>query len=265
MVRFQVIGTVEVSGPSGACALRMPLRAALLTALAVESNFCVPTGKLLSVLWDDAPASALANLRTNVAHLRKSLDDVSPRLADRLITARGTGYRLLVHAGELDLVEFRSLAAAARVHLKAGNVAKACAQSQQALALWRGPFGEGLPRTRWLEAHAAGLESMRIQIVEDLYAARLLLGDHLRLSHDAATLLSDEPHRERPWLVLMAVQQLSGDSARAMATFRRCRTHFAQALGIDPPSSSTELHHAILDRDDARVLDIVRRDVAGVA
>lgn len=265
VVRFRILGPIEVAGSARVRALRIPLRAAALTVLAMEGNRPVPAGKLLTALWDEAPASAMANLRTHVACLREDLEGVGPGLSDRLTTVRGSGYRLQVGAGELDLTDFLHHASTARGSLKAGRTGTAHAQCQKALALWRGPFAAGLPHTRWLTAHAAGLAGVFVEVVEDLHTARLLLGDHTRLSHDVESLLADEPHRDRAWLVLMAVQQLSGDSARALSTFRRCHDHFARTLGIAPSASVVDLHQAVLDRDDVQVFDIVRREVMDVS
>lgn len=264
-MRCRILGPVEVVGAKGVWAARIPLRAAVLAVLAMEDSRVVPVGKLLTALWDEAPVSAMANLRTHVACLREELEGVEPGWSDRLTTVRGAGYRLRLGPDELDASDFLRLAASARGSLKAGSTETAHAQCRKALALWRGPFGTGLPPTQWLAAHAAGLAGVFLDVVENLYAARLLLGDHAQLGHDVEGFLADEPYRDRAWLLLMAAQQLSGDSARALSTFQRCRTHFARTLGITVPASVAGLHQAVLNRDDGRVVDIVRREVTGAS
>ena len=55
------------------------------------------------------PASALSNLRSYVASLRKLLGNVSPEAANRIDGRRSLGYRLNIEETELDIARFDEL------------------------------------------------------------------------------------------------------------------------------------------------------------
>lgn len=111
----------------------------MLAALALDANRPVSLGRLAGALWaGPAPSSAVANLRTHAAALRRSL-------GGRLV-ARTRAYELRVESGEVDAAEFTRLAAAGHTALARGDAAAARATLEDALSLWRGVAGDGLPR-----------------------------------------------------------------------------------------------------------------------
>src|SRR5258706_13816362 len=108
---FRILGQVEVS--SGGLMLRLtgPRQRALLAYLLLHANEVVPADRLLDELWTVTPQGGLAALQTQVSRLRRLV-------GERLVTV-GSGYRLEVEPGELDLdcVRARLLEAAAATDL----------------------------------------------------------------------------------------------------------------------------------------------------
>jgi DNA-binding SARP family transcriptional activator len=94
--------------------LGAPKQRALLAALLVHAGEVLTRDRLIDALWgDEPPASAAQSLQVYVHGLRKALG------AGRIET-HGTGYRLSLGPGELDLERFRRLVAQARLSTRRG-------------------------------------------------------------------------------------------------------------------------------------------------
>ncbi|OKI58006.1 hypothetical protein A6A27_07145 [Micromonospora sp. CB01531] len=92
-------------------------RRAVLAGLALEANRPVALSRLAGMVWSAAPpASAVANLRSHVAALRRTL-------GDRLV-AHPNAYELQLAAHELDVTEFQRLAGEGQAMLAALDAAK---------------------------------------------------------------------------------------------------------------------------------------------
>src|SRR5262245_7391778 len=106
--------------------------------LAVQPNKVVSLTELLDELWPESPPrSALANLRSYAASLRRLLNMYEP--TERLLR-RGSGYLLRVEPDELDLEGFHRSRGQARVALERGDYSAAERLLDEALDLWRGPM-----------------------------------------------------------------------------------------------------------------------------
>ncbi|KUN91690.1 hypothetical protein AQJ67_42115 [Streptomyces caeruleatus] len=106
----------------------------LLASLVLQANRKVAVDELIGQLWGQRPpASALANLQSYVAQLRRLFADQAPRLE----TGPGS-YQL--HAGdeELDHLVFERLVHDGQAACAAGRLTLASQQLTAALGLWRG-------------------------------------------------------------------------------------------------------------------------------
>src|SRR3954447_20284382 len=157
----------------GTVRLGSPVRSAVLTALLLRDGQALSISELSEMLWETPPRSALANVRSHLTALRRDLDEASPGASRRLSTHRGTqcSYRLEVAPEELDLSAFRRATHRGRTLLQAGDAEAAITVLEEALALWRGPFGQDLPPTRWFNNHVAGVNSIRFCAYQDLFTA----------------------------------------------------------------------------------------------
>jgi DNA-binding transcriptional activator of the SARP family len=137
VVRFRILGQLEVEGPAGEIRLAGAKQRALLAFLLLQANEVVPTGTLIELLWTEAPpADAAKALQVQVSRLRRALE------ADVLRTLPG-GYLLEVDPGQFDLRRFEELAGAGRELLAQGDAAAARGTLNEALGLWRGtPLAE---------------------------------------------------------------------------------------------------------------------------
>ncbi|WP_250007689.1 BTAD domain-containing putative transcriptional regulator [Actinoplanes sp. M2I2] len=253
---FRILGPLEIHGVirSGP-----PVRRALLTAFLLRGGQSIGIGELAALLWDNPPLSATANIRSHLTGLRRDLDDATPGLGRRITTYRGgqVSYRLSLSADECDLTCFTRMVRHGRSRLLQGDAEQAATVLEEALALWRGPFGGDLPDTRWFAAHAAGLNSARFLAYESLFSACLLANRTEMLAYRIETALAEAPYRQRLWELLAAVHCVEGDAAGALEAIRRCQDLFADDLGLDLPPNVDAMRMAALRWDPAEAVRLV--------
>jgi DNA-binding SARP family transcriptional activator len=240
----RLLGCVELDRDGTKLPLGPAKRRALLAALALDANRPVSLDRLTGSLWAGrAPDSAVANLRTHVAELRR-------HLGDRLV-ARPRAYLLRLEDGELDADRFTALAERGRTALHAGDPATALSCLAAALGIWRGQAGQDLPADSPLHGRFAVLDHGRLAVFEDYVQARMALDPHADVVPDLRRHLGLAPLRERAWAQLMLALYRAGDVAAALAAYAEARTVLREDLGIEPGPELGSLQRAILDRAPA--------------
>ena len=152
-LQIRLLGTVELCVDGETVTPGAAKRRAVLAGLAIEANHSVPLPRLARMVWSDhPPTSATANLRTHAAGLRRTV-------GDRLV-ARPQAYELRLAPHELDVTEFQRLAGEGRSLLASADPAGAIDTLTSALAWWRGPSGDGLPRSTALDNRWAALDDL---------------------------------------------------------------------------------------------------------
>src|SRR6266536_1051026 len=220
-------------------------RRAALAALALDANQPVSLDRLIEAVWAGLPPrSAVANLRTHIAALRRLL-------GDRIVAVPG-GYLLRVNAGEVDVHGFQQLTESGRVALDAGDADLAVRHLTAALGLWHGDAaGEGLPRGTHLDVRFASLDEGRLNAFEDLVEAKLALAEHGDVLPGLRQHLAHHPLRERAWGQLMLALYRGGDVAAALTAYQAARGALREQLGVEPGAALVALQRAVLERDPA--------------
>ncbi|MGN9766572.1 BTAD domain-containing putative transcriptional regulator [Micromonospora sp. SD12] len=243
-LRIRLLGCVELCVDGQLVTPGAAKRRAVLAGLALEANRPVSLSRLADMVWPDVPpSSAVANLRSHAAALRRVL-------GDRLV-ARPNAYELRLSSDELDVTEFHRLAGEGRALLATANPASAVGTLTAALAQWRGVSGDGLPRGTALDNRWASLDEQRLQVFEELAEARLAAGEHGHLLPELRGHLAAHPLRERAWAQLMLALYRCGDVPAALTVYRDARTTLDEQLGIEPGEELAALHRAMLDRAPA--------------
>jgi predicted ATPase/DNA-binding SARP family transcriptional activator len=225
--------------------LGAPKQRALLAALLVHAGEVLTRDRLIDALWgDEPPASAAQSLQVYVHGLRKALG------AGRIET-HGTGYRLSLGPGELDLERFRRLAAQARLSLTAGNAADAADDLRRALGLWTGPPLADLAGEPISETETGRLNDERLAAIELRHDAELALGRHEVLLVELEKLLAEEPFRERLHEQYILALYRAGRQKDALDAYRAARRLLVDELGLEPGSTLQELERGILRHDPA--------------
>ncbi|MEO3891917.1 BTAD domain-containing putative transcriptional regulator [Nonomuraea sp. B5E05] len=239
-VTFGVLGPVVVRHPDGRQAELTGKAKAVLAALLLHANTPVIRQRLIEALWDDPPASAVANVQTYVSQLRRALPP-----ATRLHTLN-SGYLLEVAREDVDLLVFED-------HVRlAGTEAdpeRAARRLDRALQLWRGTPAEDAPLTGTMAARFAELEERLAGARFDWVDRLLQLGMEAEAVSGLRRFTREYPLRERGWLQLMLALSRLGRRGEALETYQQARTVLNDELGIEPGPELRQLQAAILAGD----------------
>ncbi|WP_435813872.1 BTAD domain-containing putative transcriptional regulator [Streptomyces tauricus] len=233
-------------------AVRAGRQRALLASLLIDANRVVPTGTLITRLWDDPPDGARNALQNYVLRLRRTLntpDGTDTGTSGVPLHSRAGGYRLDVPGEALDLHRFDALLARARTAMSAGTPQRASVMLGEALALWRGePLLDVPSPTLQLEVVPA-LNERRLGAWELLTDADLRLGRHTDVLPRLQELTAVHPLQERFWAQRMLALYRSGRQGEALDCYSRISTLLLEELGADPGADLWQLHQQILTAD----------------
>lgn len=248
MLRFRVLGPLEVWTGQDWSGIGAPKWRALLAVLLLNRGQAVSTDRLIAELWGDHPPDRAANLvSVYVLRLRRVLGDPD----GHVLTTRAPGYQLRLQPGELDAEYFETLAGQGRKALAEGDFPRAGGILAEALGLWRGPVLADVPPTALVTAEAERLEECRLTALELRIDADLGCGMHAELVPELRRLLSDQQLREGVWALLIRALDGAGRHAEALAAYGQAREVISEELGVDPGPELQRLHQAMLDADAA--------------
>jgi predicted ATPase/DNA-binding SARP family transcriptional activator len=240
-MEFRVLGPLQVVSVELAAGQQV----ALLSCLLMAGDQASSRDRLIDALWGEQPPATAANaLQVQVHALRRRLG------ADRIVT-EGSGYRLRLEPGELDLARFEQLVARGR----AEPPEDAASTFREALGLWRGQAYEDVRYEAFAQAEVARLDELRLAALEDRIEADLQLGRHRELVAELEALVSEHAGRERLSGQLMLALYRSDRQAAALEVFARARTAMRDELGLEPGPALQELQAAILRQDAGLVVE----------
>ncbi len=242
-LRFGVLGPVRAWHGEKALSTGSPQQRALLAALLLREGRTATAGELIDALWgDEPPSQALAAVRTYASRLRKVLP------AGVMVSESG-GYAIRGLPEEaLDVSLAQALAADAEKAKAAGDLCRARALLNEALALWDGEPLASLPGP-YAETQRARLDEWRLQLLESRLDMDLEQGCHAEAVSELTALTAAHPLRERLRELLMLALYRSGRQAEALAVYADTRHLLAEELGVDPRSGLKELQQRILQAD----------------
>ncbi|MEV7570084.1 AfsR/SARP family transcriptional regulator [Streptomyces tanashiensis] len=248
-MRFGLLGPLTVHDAGGRpLSVPTPKSRALLAALLLEPNRLVSRERLAAALWgEDPPATAAAALSNYVSQLRRTLSAVD---AERLVSVP-TGYRLLVHAGEVDTEEFTLLLAEAKAAQSRQDWMSVSRLTRAAEQLWRGAPLADAPVSETLRPQITHYEQARVQAREWHFAAELRLGRHHEIVPELSRWTARYPLHEVFSAQLILALFRSGRQAEALLAFERVRHELAEELGTDPGRALRDLHQSLLVDDPA--------------
>ncbi|MEV7013220.1 BTAD domain-containing putative transcriptional regulator [Streptosporangium sp. NPDC051022] len=268
----RLFGPLEVTDAGGRpVEIGTPKQRAVLAMLALDPGRIVSLDRLMDELWEgEAPSSATGTLQAYISLLRRALEpERAPRAPSKVLLTRAPGYLLAVAPVQVDLVRFRTWAEDGRRELAQGRYGAAIRLLEQALTTWRGePLAE-FTGYEFAQPVVARLTELRAQAVEDLFEARLALGDGGACVADLEGLVEAHPYRERLWGLLVRALYRAGRQADALAALRRVRAVLAEELGIEPGAELRRLEQAVFDQspelDPAVPVPVAERDAPETA
>ncbi|MFF0250417.1 AfsR/SARP family transcriptional regulator [Streptosporangium sandarakinum] len=248
-MRFSLLGTVEVSADGQALG-GAPRHRAMLAYLLLNAGSTVSTDRLIEAMWGPTPPeTAKAQVQASVMAIRRMLRAAQ---AENIVQTRPAGYAAVTEPGQVDVHEFRRLAAGDRDEIR------------QALGLWRGQAladvqADFVPATRAL------LEEQRLTALERLAELELEAGQYAVLLDELAAEVANHPLRERLRGQYVLALHRSGRQAEALAAARDYRTTLAEQQGLDPGREFAAVEEAVLRDDRPSVVSFLPYDVPDFA
>ncbi len=245
--RVQLCGrlSVEVDGAQLADRLRGKQVPLLLAYLLLNRSRHVGRDELIGALWPDrAPVSQDGALRTLLSRLRSALGSAALLGRDELILDLPDPVWIDLEAAAAGLER-------AQRALELGDHRAAWALAQVPLNI----AGRGLlPGTQaiWLEPRRRELEDIRLQALEVVGRAGLVLGGRQlgSVQRAARSLIDIEPYRESGYVLLMQGLAAEGNIAEGLRVFDSLRTLLRDELGTMPSPETIAVHERLLHPDD---------------
>jgi predicted ATPase/DNA-binding SARP family transcriptional activator len=240
-VKLGLLGPLlVVVDESSKIAVTAPKQRAVLELLALRVGVVVQSGELIDALWgDDPPAKAKKVVQTYIHALREKLPSGTIETIDG-------GYCLDIPPDDVDVGRFERLLLAGHEAAERCDPGQAVELLSEGLALWRGEPLADLADQLVGVAEGVRLAELRRSAEEQLFEARLQVGDHVRLVAELETAVAAEPLRERRWGQLMLALYRSGRQAEALRAYERVRGGLEELLGVDPGAELKALEEAIL-------------------
>ncbi|MDQ3874440.1 MAG: winged helix-turn-helix domain-containing protein, partial [Actinomycetota bacterium] len=244
MLEFRLLGPLEVLIDGRAVTPTRQKQRALLAVLALHAGTVLSADRLVDELWGEhPPPTAKGSLQNLVSSLRKML-------GRDVLQTRDRGYVLDVKPESIDARCFER-------HVEEALDAPAtrrAARLRDALSLWRGPALGDLASERFGALEAGRLEELRLIAEEELFEARLDLGEDAELVPQLEVLVTEHPLRERPRRQLMLALYRAGRQAEALAAYQEARRTLLDELGLEPSPGLRDLQQAILRQDESLLL-----------
>ena len=241
MLRFNVLGRLEVVADDGPLSLPAGKQRALLAALLIDANHSVSSDRLIDRLWGEAPGSAAAkNLQVQVSQLRKAL-------GEGVIETVSSGYLLRVEPQAIDAERFEHLLERGRHELAEERAGDARRSFDEAISLVRGPPYEDVGYEDFARDEADRLAELVTQAREEQMEALLALDMPAEALPELRKLAAEHPLRERTITLLAAALARTGRRAEALEVYDHTRRLLAEQVGIEPGDRLRRLHAAILE------------------
>ncbi|CCV06197.1 Transcriptional regulator, SARP family [Mesorhizobium metallidurans STM 2683] len=224
----------ETAGPLWLTGKRGP---AIIAYLARCPGMAATRERLADLLWGDSDSEHSRNsLRQTLSVLRRDLS----RVDMDLIHSRRELIGLSPDAVRVDVEEFES-----------GLSARSAQELETALALYTGPFLDGLylginTFDDWVASERERLLSRALESFEKL--ARLVDVETGLVLADR--ILAMEPTREESYRLKMELLLAGGQRERALRTYETCRSVLKREFGVDASAETRALWQSLLSVAD---------------
>ena len=240
-LEIRVLGSITLVRGGRQVPIGGPKPRLVLALLAARHGEVVSTDRLCEELWGaNPPVDPSGVLQSNISRLRKLLRP------DADIIARPPGYVLEVQDDTLDARRFERLCSPAKPE---PDPAMTIERLSSALSCWRGGAFEEFAEFDWARLEEMRLDELRANAREDLFEARLVLGEHAACVGELEALIAESTLRERLRQQLIIALYRSGRSAEALRQADAFRRLLRDELGLEPSSALRELEARVLNDD----------------
>jgi DNA-binding SARP family transcriptional activator len=241
-LRFSVLGPVSLGDDTRTVVLQASKPVYLLAAMLLRPNRVLSIEYLQNAVWGDRAAdTSKATLQTYILRLRRIFREFGAGFA--IIETMPGGYRLPAGPDELDLVQFRTLAATAS---SCAHPAEELRLLTRALDLWQGTPLANIPSEFLHRDEVPRLTEEWLRAAERRFDLELALGRHRHVVADLTAVTRSHPACEPFRAQLMEALYHSGRQADALSEYHDVKRYLDRELGIDPGRRLQQLEMAIL-------------------
>jgi DNA-binding SARP family transcriptional activator len=237
ITHYDVLGPLRVFGHDGSVRLPGRRSAIVLCWLILHANDAVGVDTLGLIAWQRSDVGA---------KVRVLLRSLALTLPSGALYLDGGRARLVVADSAVDAIRFERLVTKAREHLRAGGAARATANLDAALALWRGEPYRELDRTPDAIGEIDRLTELYLGALEDRNGLRLAGEVDYILVAQLRELAVLHPDRLRPQLQLALALYRTDRQIEALDVLRA-----AMHAGLDAAGGARRLQAAMLNHDPA--------------
>ncbi|MEV4661370.1 BTAD domain-containing putative transcriptional regulator [Micromonospora echinofusca] len=238
---FRILGPVQVHATTHQVTFSRRQQRDLLALLLLRADRVIPVGHIVDAMWgEDVPRTAGTQVKNMVSRLRAVLSDDRQPLAT--VEWQPAGYRLRIRHGRLDLADFNSLVARARV---AGPL-EAVPLLREAMRLWRGSQALAGVRANYVGDARVHLDERRTDALEALFDAELACANHSTIVSELTEAVAQHPTHEGLIAQLMTALYRSGRTSDALDAYRRARGVLIDNYALEPSPRLRDLERRVL-------------------
>lgn len=238
-VRLRMLGAFACTSDGFDVSVPGRLRS-LLAVLGTAADEPVSFERLTAGVWgEDPPAEPRRALQVYVNRLRT-------RLGADAITTHSSGYRLEVGGGDVDVRQFRLLAARAAASTDSVERLRLI---DDALGLWHGDPFEAVAAAPLEEVEAPRLVEQRLRLIEQRFDLLMDRGREAAepLIAEMDDLVRRHPLRETLWERLLTALDAADRGAEALERYAEVRALLSDELGADPGRGLQLLYARLLE------------------
>ncbi|MEU8698990.1 AfsR/SARP family transcriptional regulator [Streptomyces sp. NPDC048680] len=248
MLKFQILGAIEIQSPLCTIRPKGTLQRALLATMLVSEGHLVPTDTLIDEIWGSEPPDGVENaIHAHVSRLRRKLAPLEEGDRSTQLVTHPRGYRLVLGDDQLDALVFSN--GYERLKEASGPSAKVAADCRHLLNLWSGSVFGGPVGGPTCQAAVAQYDEARRAVQERLFDCELDDAQHERAIPELRRLLITHPYQERLHQQLMIALYRAGRQTEALQVYRDLSRGLAEELGLTPSPAMQAYEKAVLDQD----------------
>jgi len=234
-VEIMLLGPLDVTRDGRRVDVTARTQRLALTVLALELGRTVSREAFYDALWEhDGPSDPRAALQVALSRLRATL-------GRDLVVTEASGYRLDDRVVTTDVRCVETL-----VRTAPTKPAARVRAFGEALTRWRGDALGEFDGVGALEPSRARLAGLRAHVREQWLGARLTVEEPADLVPELDALVTEQPHRERPMVLLLTALEACGRGVDALQRAREFRERLLDGAGLEPSPTFEAMHRRLL-------------------